>query len=173
MRAGIAAFDRLVSALSRAAAVVAALLLVYIFAHIIFEIILRSFFDRSTYVLDEFVGYGVAAMTFLAAGHALNNGHLIRVDLFIGRLQRPGRRLAELFCLGVSFAMAGFCAWWVGRDALRHLTRGSVSECIAEVPLWIPVGAVWLGLIFLMLQLLACFLRVAAGGAPIESSGHE
>ena len=169
----IAGFDRLISTVSRSAAAVAALLLVYIFLHIIVEIVMRSFFDRSTYVLDEFVGYAVAAMTFLAAGHALNNGHLIRVDLLIGRLQRPGRRVAEFFSLAVSIGMAGFCAWWVGRDALRHLTRGSVSESIAEVPLWIPVGAVWLGLVFLMLQLLACLLRVAAGGDPIESSASE
>lgn len=56
---------------------------------------------------------------------------------------------------------------------LRNWTRGSVSESIAEVPLWIPVGAVWLGLIFLMLQLFAYFLRVAAGGNPIDNEGTE
>lgn len=173
MPIAVGRFDRWVSGLSRASAAVAALLLVYVFGHIIIEIVMRSFFSRSTFVLDEFVGYAIAAMTFLAAGHALNAGHLIRVDLVIGRLGGRPRRLAELFCLGVSFAMAGFCAWWVGRDALRNLVRGSVSESIAEVPLWVPVGAVWLGLVILMLQLLACFLRVAAGGAPIQSAATE
>lgn len=173
MRGAIATFDRLVCAINRAAGAFAALLLVYIFGHIILEIVLRSFFDRSTFVLDEFVGYSIAAMTFLSAGHALNRGHLIRVDLVIGRMRGPLRRYTEMLCLAVSFAMASFCSWWVGRDALRHLTRGSVSESIAEVPLWIPVGAVWLGLVFLMLQLLACFLRVAVGGEPIKSSAAE
>lgn len=169
----IAFVDRALTGLNRAAGAFAAVLLVYIFVHIIYEIVLRSFFNDSTFVLDEFVGYAVAGMTFLAAGYALNSGSLIRVDMAIGRLSGRPRRWAEMFCLVASFAMALFCSWWVGRDALRHFTRGSVSESIAEVPLWIPVGAVWLGLVFLMLQLLACFLRIAAGGEPIKSDAPE
>lgn len=165
--------DRLLTGINRAAGALAAVLLVYVFLHIIYEIVLRTFFDDSTFVLDEFVGYAVAAMTFLAAGYALNAGALIRVDLAIGRLRGRARRWAELACLLVSFAMAFFCAWWVGRDTWRHFTRGSVSESIAEVPLWIPTGLVWLGLVFLMLQILACFLRIAAGGGPIKSVSAE
>ncbi|MDF1750549.1 MAG: TRAP transporter small permease, partial [Alphaproteobacteria bacterium] len=152
---------------------IAALLLFYILCHIVYEIILRTLFSTSTFVLDEFVGYAVAAMTFLSLGYALEKGSLIRVDLAITRLKGRPRRWVELFCISSSFAMAGFCAWWVGRDALRNLTRGSVSESIAEVPLWIPVGAVWLGLIFLMLQLFAYFLHIASGGDPIDSEGTE
>ncbi|NSY41018.1 TRAP transporter small permease [Leisingera sp. ANG59] len=169
----IGSFDRAATALNRLAGGISALILVYIFGHIIYEIILRSLFDSSTFVLDEFVGYAVAAMTFLSLGYALNAGSLIRVDLAVSRLRGRARRWAELFCLAASFATSGYCAWWVGRDALRNWTRGSVSESIAEVPLWLPVGAVWLGLVLLMLQLLACFLRVAAGGEPINSDGAE
>ncbi|MFK7963411.1 MAG: TRAP transporter small permease [Burkholderiaceae bacterium] len=169
----IAFIDKALTGLNRLAGAFAAVLLVYIFVHIIYEIVLRSFFDDSTFVLDEFVGYAVAGMTFLAAGYALNAGSLIRVDLAVGRLKGRPRRWAELVCLGASFAMAAFCARWVGRDAWRHFTRGSVSESIAEVPLWIPVGVVWLGLVFLMLQILACFLRIAAGGDPIKADATE
>ena len=166
-------FERIIGQISRGAGALAALLLVYLFLHIIYEIVLRSFFDSSTFVLDEFVGYSVAAMTFLALGYALDKGALIRVDLAVSRLHGRPRRLVELFCIVLSFAMAGFCAWWVGRDALRHWNRGSVSESIAEVPLWIPVGAVWLGLVLFMLQLLAYFLRVARGGNLVSQDVAE
>ena len=166
-------FERIVGRISRGAGALAALLLVYLFLHIIYEIILRSFFASSTFVLDEFVGYAVAAMTFLALGYALDKGALIRVDLAVGRLSGRPRQIVELVCVALSFVMAGFCAWWVGRDALRHWTRGSVSESIAEVPLWIPVGAVWLGLVLFMLQLLAYFLRVARGGAIVRPDVAE
>ena len=169
----IQAIDRAVTAVSRLAGAVAALLLVYIVAHIAYEIVLRTFFASSTFVLDEFVGYAVAAMTFLSLGHALDHGSLIRVDLAITRIKGRARRWVELFCIAVSFAMAGFCAWYVGKNALREWTRGSVSESIAAVPLWIPVGAVWLGLVLLMLQLFAYFLRIAAGGTPIDSVETE
>lgn len=166
-------FERIVGLISRAAGALAALLLVYLFLHIIYEIVLRSFFASSTFVLDEFVGYAVAAMTFLALGYALDKGSLIRVDLAVSHLSGRPRRIIELFCVALSFAMAGFCAWWVGRDALRHWSRGSVSESIAEVPLWIPVGAVWLGLLLFMLQLLAYFLRVAKGGDLVRQDVAE
>ncbi|MEQ8443028.1 MAG: TRAP transporter small permease [Alphaproteobacteria bacterium] len=165
--------DQTISRISRIAGGVAALLLVYIVVHIGYEIILRSAFSTSTFVLDEFVGYAVAAMTFLSLAYALNDGAIIRVDLVITRLGPRLRRWVEIFCILSSFSMAGFCAWWVGRDALRNWTRGSVSESIAEVPLWIPVGAVWLGLVLLMLQLFAYFLRVLSGGPLIESTGEE
>lgn len=165
--------DKAATALNRVAGALAAVLLVYIFLHIITEIVLRSFFQSSTFVLDEFVGYAVAAMTFLSLGYALNEGSLIRVDLVVGSLTGRLRRWVELFCLGSSFGIAGFCAWWVGRDALRNWSRGSVSESIAEVPQWLPVGAVWLGLVLLMIQIIACFLRVAAGGEPIRSDRAE
>lgn len=169
----IRTLDRTITAISRVAGAFAALLLVYIVCHIGYEIILRSVFSSSTFVLDEFVGYAVAAMTFLSLGHALDHGSLIRVDLAITRLTGPVRRWVELFCIACSFFMAGVCAWYVGRNALREWTRGSVSESIAEVPLWIPVGAVWLGIVLLMLQLFAYFLRIASGGAPVDSSGTE
>lgn len=169
----IAKIDCLATVISKIAGAFAALLLVYILLHIGYEIILRTMFDSSTYVLDEFVGYAIAAMTFLSLGHALDKGALIRVDLAITRMTGRPRRIIELFCITASFLMAGFCAWWVGFDALRHLTRGSVSESIAEVPLWIPTGAVWLGLVLLMFQLFAYFLRIAAGGDPIDGAGGD
>lgn len=157
-------FYRLVSGLSAIAGAVAAAILVYILCHIGYEIILRSFFASSTFVLDEFVGYAIAAMTFLSLGHALERGALIRVDLAIGGLRGRIRRWVELFCILASIGMIGFCLRFVFRDAYRDWSRGSTSSSIAEVPLWIPKGLIVVGLALLMLQLIAYFLRVATGG---------
>ena len=68
---------------------VSAALLVLMVLHILLEIVLRSFFASSTFVLDEFVGYGVAAMTFLSLGYALETDSLIRVQLLLGRSAPP------------------------------------------------------------------------------------
>ena len=148
-------------------------MLVYILAHIVYEIVLRTVFATSTFVLDEFVGYAVAAMTFLSLGYALDQGALIRVDLAICRLTGRPRRCVELLCVSASFAMSAFCVYWVGSDALRNWNRGAVSESIAEVPLWIPLGTVWLGLVLLMLQFLGYFIRIALGGPTVGSGGNK
>ena len=170
MQRFIAGIDRFAKGLNRISAAIAALLLVYMLGHILFEIVLRTVFHSSTYVLDEFIGYAVAAMTFMGLGYALETGSLIRVDIIVSRLEAEARRQVEMAGVAATFVMTVFGAYWVGRDALRNLTMGRVSESIAEVPLWIPVGAVWLGLVLFAFQLAVYFLRLTQGGPVIGAS---
>ena len=165
--------DRIATIINRTAGGIAALLLVYILCHILYEIVLRVGFDSSTYVLDEFVGYAVAAMTFLSLGYALDTGGMIRVDIALGRMRGKPRRVMELICVVATFFMTCFCSWYMWSDVKRNWVRGSVSESVAEVPLWIPVGAVWLGLTLFALQLLFYFIRVVRGGPLINSGASE
>ena len=80
-------------------------------AHIILEIILRSVFNTSTYILDEMVGYGVAAMTFLSLGYAYRNNSLIRVNILLATLKNTTvKKMIELFCVGIAlFASIFIC----------------------------------------------------------------
>ena len=75
--------SHLMDRISQSAAVLSCLILVAIVVLISVEIILRSFFDASTYVLDEFVGYGIAAMTFLAFAATLKYGVFLRVEMLL------------------------------------------------------------------------------------------
>lgn len=166
-------FDRFVSALSRRSIYAAGLLLVLIVLHILLEIVLRSALSTSTYVLDEFVGYGVAAVTFLSLGHTLEAGALIRIRLLLSRLSPVGRwrRVVEGFCvLSTDFAV-GLITWRFWVDIARDLARGTVSSTVAEVPLWIPQATVFAGLVVFELQLLSYFLRLERGAAPMASTG--
>ena len=149
----------------------AAAILIAMVGHIILEIVLRTFFAASTFVLDEFVGYGVAAMTFLAAGHTLRSGVFIRVNILINRLAPRGaiRRFVEIFCALSTLFATGLVAYFFWISASRQYTRGTVSETIAEVPLWIPEGLVLLGLGLLCLQLISYAFELLCGGAPMES----
>ena len=153
------AFQAAVSGISRGAAVVAAALLVLMVLHILLEIVLRSFFASSTFVLDEFVGYGVAAMTFLALGYALEEGALIRVQLLLARSPPPARRGLEVLGAGLTLALSLFLIAYFWKSVSRNWSRGAVSQSIAEVPLWLPEGLVLLGLVLFALQLLAYLLR--------------
>jgi hypothetical protein len=88
-------FQAAVFTISRMAAAVACLTLLYMVGHILYEIVLRYAFASSTFVLDEFVGYAVAATTFMALGYSLEHGSLIRVNLVIGRTSGRARRALE------------------------------------------------------------------------------
>jgi len=155
-----------VFALSRLSAVLAALILIGMVGHVLFEIVLRTFFSTSTFVLSEFVGYGVAAVTFLSLGYALEHGSLIRVNLLIGRFQGRTLRVFEcLSALGALFVVSVLIRFfWISVE--RNWVRGRVSSSIAEVPMWIPEGLVLVGLAVFWLQLVAYFLRQVTDTAP-------
>lgn len=148
----------------------AALIMVAMTLHILLEIVLRSLFNQSTHVLDEFVGYGIAAMTFLSMAQAISKGVMIRVNLVIGKVQ-SGKRILELFATATTLVVATGIAWLVGRNIVRNIKRDAVSETVAQVPLWIPEAVVLFGLILLIMTLivraidvLVDFERIAIGG---------
>ena len=70
----VRSFDRCARILSVVGAVAAGIILLAMTFHILAEIVLRTLFLGSTFVLEEMIGYGVAAMSFLGLGYALNSG---------------------------------------------------------------------------------------------------
>ncbi len=166
-------FQAIVLGLSRCAARLAAVGLVYMVLHILYEIVLRSFFDTSTYVLDEFIGYSVAAITFLTLGFALEEGALIRVNFILTFTKGKVRRAFEVFAVGVTLVMTLYITGYFIFTVKRDFLRGTTSESIAEVLLWIPVGFVVLGLVIFALQLFAYLLRVLAGGEYLSGERRE
>jgi TRAP-type C4-dicarboxylate transport system permease small subunit len=159
-------FQAAVFAISRMAAALACLSLIFMVGHILYEIVLRYVFSTSTFVLDEFVGYAVAATTFMALGYALHHGSLIRVNILIGRTTGGLRRALEALSAIATLAVVSLLIWSFWLRVSRHWGRGTVSSSIAQVPMWIPEGAVLLGLAVFWLQLFAYFLRSAGGGEP-------
>lgn len=159
-------FLRGADALAWAGAVLACAVLVGMVALIVWEIVLRSVFDSSTFVMDEFVGYGVAAATFLALAHALGQGEIIRVGLLIDRLRPGPRRWLEALSALIGLLTVTPLIHFFWLRVARAWTRGSVSNSVAQVPMWIPEAVVMTGLVLLWLQLVAHLIRNASGPSP-------
>ncbi len=157
-------FVKTTSFLSKAGAVLAAVLMAGMTAHVIVEIVLRAFFSTSTFVLDEFVGYGVAAMTFLALGYTFETNTLIRVNFILTKVRGDkARRAVDLICVLAAIVLCSFIARYFWKTVTRNLERGSTSETIAAVPLWIPEAFVLLGLGIFILSMLAYVVRILTG----------
>lgn len=138
---------------------------------ILTEVVLRTYFDSSTHMADELVGYGIGAMSFLALGQSLEKGTLIRMNLLIAGL-RPkslSRLVLELLCIGFGIFSCGMAFWFFTRNVLRNYERGYVSETIAQVPLWLPEAFISAGLAILLLQFVSYFLRVLSGEIDLSS----
>jgi TRAP-type C4-dicarboxylate transport system permease small subunit len=162
------------SFIAKGGAIIAIVLMVSMTCHVIVEITLRAFFDSSTYVLDEFVGYGVAAMTFLSLGYALETGALIRVNFLLVKLKNDIiRRVVEQIAVLCALCVTLFISVYFLKSIVRNFERGAVSETIAEVPLWIPEGLVLVGLYVLALQLIAYTLKILSGQDLIGQDASE
>ena len=146
-------YARLTKRLSDVAAHFAMLAIVLMAVHILIEIVLRAVWSTSTFVMDEFVGYEVAAMTFLGLGAALDHKVLLRVNILLLPLKGWTRAIAEILNAVVALAVFGFVSFFLIRQMVRSYQRGTTSISILEVPIWIPQGLVVLGLLVFYLQL--------------------
>ncbi len=158
--------------LTRVAAIGACMILVAMVLFILYEIVLRTFFDASTYVLDEFIGYGVATMTFLSLAAALKDNSLIRVNLLLAVLGEAPRRVIEVVSYLIGAALFGFIAAYFLKFAMRDFERGTVSNSVAQVPLWIPQATMLAGILILIIQFLVLAIHIVRG-APIADIQEE
>lgn len=163
---------KLADALSGLAALVAGAMLFLMVGHTILEMVLRSFFATSTFVLDEFVGYEVAALTALGLGHALRTGGLIRVSLLTRILSPLQHRRLELLVIMLTLAVCAFMCRYQILAIETAITRGTRSNTLAGTPLWAPMSVFLAGIVIFMIQLVAYALRLIAGGR-IVGAGVE
>ena len=152
-------YIRTVDAASFVALIFAATILIYAVSHILLETALRSVFDTSTHVLDEFIGFAVLSITFLSLSWTLREGGMIRVNILTDGLPRRSRQCLEFVVALSATGMGAFFCTFLWRNLAKNWKRGAVSESVAEVPLWIPDLIVFVGACLLVLQLSTLAIR--------------
>ena len=157
--------DKISKKLGDLASALAGIILIYIVLHIICEIILRVFFSSSTYILDEFVTYGVSGITFLCMAKSMRNGTIIRVGIVLEKLSGSSRSVLEAIGLFATLILSWYIIYFFGANVFwRDIVRGRISGSIAEVPLWIPESLVLIGLIIFSLQVFTMLMKILIHG---------
>jgi len=121
------------------------LVLVGMVLHIVLDIVLRAVFSTSTFIADEYVGYGLAFITFVPIAIVFLEGAMLKVDLLKARPGSAAGRvlmIANLLALG---AVAGFVLYAFFDLTRRNFLRGTISQTIAATPLWIPMSLAVVG----------------------------
>ncbi len=155
----MAQFYLIVYRISQVTAVVAALALVLMVGFIAFEIVLRYFFSTSTFVQDEFLGYGLSICIVWSLGYTLENGSMIRVNLLSSRLSDAAQRLITALGAAATAVIILGLTYMFWLRAAKAWDRGSVSATSAEMPVWIPETIIATGLLLFALQLIAHAMR--------------
>ena len=163
---------QMIARLSRAASIVSGIILIYVAAHTLLEITLRSIFSVSTAVVIEFAGYGLAAMTFLALAETMRTGTLVRVNVLLNFVSKRTRRFLDAFCVLSTFMLTLFITYFFYLDIKRSFVRGFLTDSILPVPAWIPPIGVLVGLIVFAIDLLLHFVLIVRGEIELRDTSE-
>jgi TRAP-type C4-dicarboxylate transport system permease small subunit len=141
------------AALRGAAMAVSGAAVVGMMALVTFEVLLRTFANRSTLVADEMAGYLLVGMTFLGLAPSLRDGAFIRIDTYRDRLRGGARRALDVILVSVALTYAVTVDWYLW-DLLAGTWRlGTTSIQVSRTPLWIPQTVMAVGGLLLVLEL--------------------
>lgn len=126
---------------------------------ILVEIVLRTFFNTSTLIADEYSGYLMVAMVMLGLSYTLAAGSHIRITIIAERLKGRAAQGLDLVSTLAAMALCGYALYhslWMVEDTFSYKM---LADSISETPLYIPQTFIPVGLLLLELQLFAHFLR--------------
>lgn len=169
----ITRYERFVDKVTSLSAYAAMACVVFMVGHILLEIVLRNLFSRSTFILEEFVGYATAAAAFFGLAAALRDGELIRVSILLEAVGPLPRRAVEALSAVLALVTASFIGWFLMRTVLRSFERGTTSTSLLETPLWIPQLLIVLGFVAFWLQISAHLIKALAARLPVKSDHPE
>lgn len=157
---------KLIDGLCDAAAAVAGVLLLALFALGMAELISRDVFGVSLTFSIEYSGYFLATTLFLASGWTMRRGGHIRVNLIGSRLPPGAARTLDVLCTVGGLLACGFMAWSLVDFALGTLARGTLTYFPSATPIGYPQLLIAVGPCILWLALLARLIRLLTGQSP-------
>ena len=164
---------RIAALIARTSSLLAGLVLIAITAYTLIEIALRTLFGVSSNVLVEFVGYGLAAMTLLAASQTMREGDLVRVNVLLQFCPPRIRQVLDAFCLLCGIAVVGLAAQFVWLDMQRSFVRGYETDSLVPLPLWLPPLGLFVGMVAFILDMGAHLVLVLNGKVKLADESPD
>lgn len=126
---------------------------------VIAEIVLRSAFDSTVYVAEEYAGYLMCGLTFFALAYTLREKGHIRMTFLQKVVRGRNRSILDLACYLVGFLFSIGLAWYTFWFFWDSVISRSQSMQISETYLAIPQLAMPLGALLLALQFVSEFCK--------------
>ncbi len=143
----------------------------------IFLVMLAQSFGRVAGILfrgaDDIVAWLCAAAAFLALGHTFRHGELVRVGLWLDMLGTRGRRIAELWALGLTCAFGAYMLWAVVRFVFESWQLKEVAQGLIRLPIWIPQLCFVIGVLIFWIAVLDELIVVIRKQKPSYQRAEE
>lgn len=154
-------FINLIQLTSKFFGVIAAMLVASAILVVCQMVVLRYFMNASTVWQTEYVTYSIVAATFLGSPYVLLiKGH-VNVDLLPHYLNAGPRKVLAIFAALLALVFCLGLTWQAYYFFLEAFEGGWVTDTIWELPLWIPILPMFVGMLLLCLQYIAEIFSVA------------
>ena len=153
------AFIRFCDRLSLYGGVLSGILMIVALVLVCVEMVVRTMFAKTLYITEEYTGYLMAALTFLALAYTLRDKSHIRMVFLHEVLKGKARTLVDIYAFAVGFVFCAFLTYNCADFFLDSIRTGSRSMQISATPLAIPHFFMPLGSLILTLQFAAEFCR--------------
>lgn len=115
---------------------------------------------------DEFIGWCMVAVSFLALAHTFRSAEMIRVGLVLEKITGRTRWYFEIFSLVCGSIFIGYFAWYAFWMTYFSWLINEPSQGVIVIPIWIPQSGMAIGLIILFIAFIDELIHVLCGGAP-------
>ena len=136
------------------------LFVIALVALILLEIVLRTFFDKSTMFADEYSGYFYLASVFLSLGFAFREKAHIRINILTSRLKNAKlRKAVDIYAGVVTFFVILFILYRVILMCIDSYEFEILSEGVSATPIYLTQIPMIVGLFIFVISILAFIIK--------------
>lgn len=145
--------------LSKGSAYLAGFILVALVLLILTEIFLRSFFDISTMIVDEYSGYLYLASIFLGLAYAFSKDAHIRINIVTSRLSKKANKKIDILAAIITLGVLAFALYRTILFTYDSYELEMLSENVSETPLYLTQLAMPIGISIFMLAVVVFIFK--------------
>jgi TRAP-type C4-dicarboxylate transport system permease small subunit len=152
-------FSTFVNKLCKIGAYLAGFFLVALVLIILTEIFLRSFFDISTMIADEYSGYLYLALIFFGLAFTFNEDAHIRINIITSKLSIKANKKIDIFAGIITLIVLIFTLYRTILLAYDSYELEMLSEAVSETPIYLTQLAMPIGITLFILALVVFILK--------------
>ncbi len=142
-----------INKLIKLSAYVSAFILLALVLLILIEIFIRSFFNMSTLIADEYSGYFYLASIFFGLAYTFSKNSHIRINILTSKLSKSTNKKIDVFVAFITLAVLAFALYRTILFTYDSYNLEMLSENISETPLYLIQLTMPIGIIIFILAI--------------------
>ncbi len=138
---------------------ISSVFMIFIVTLILLEIFLRTFFNTSTLISDEYSAYFFVVVVMFGLAYTFKEDGHIRITIILGRLNPKLNKILDIICLIIALLLTIFMFYYSLKMVIDTHALDMRADSIAETPLFIPQIALPVGYFIFILSIVGKLFR--------------